>query len=152
MPHSILARWLCRIYAVLLHAYPREFRLRFGREMAQVFRDRCRSVAQTQGLRGLLRFGVRSLAEWWTTAIGERIDSMRTATPFTIRFALLVGVTLSLTMMGIKVFLYRPLLAMPGGSTFVLETTVVLLLYGMLIVWATRSNGQLRRTVLLLGT
>ena len=152
MQHSILVRWLCRIYAVLLYAYPREFRLRFGGEMAQVFRDRCRSIARRQGLRGLLRFGVLSGAEWWTTAIGEGIDSMRAATPFTIRFALLVGVTLSLSMMGIQVFLYRPLLAMPGGSTFVLETTVVLLLYGMFIVWATRSDGPLHRTVLLLGT
>src|ERR1700680_1020456 len=97
-------------------------------------------------------FGVRSFAEWLTTAICEGIDSMRTATPFTIRFALLVGVTLSLTMMGIKVFLYRRLLAMPGGSTFFLETTGVLLLYATLIVWATRSHGPLHPTVLLLGT
>jgi hypothetical protein len=152
MQHSVVVRWLCRFYAVLLLAYPREFRVRFGEEMAQVFRDRCRSVAQTRGLRGLLRFGARSLAEWWKTAICEGIDSMRTASPFTIRFALLVGITLNLTMMGIKVFLYRPLLAMPGGSTYVLETTVVLLLYAALIVWATRSNGPLHRTVLLLGT
>ena len=72
-------------------------------------------------------------ADWLTTAVREGIDSMH-ATPFTIRFALLVGVTLSLTMMGIQVFLYRPLFAMPGGSTFVFETTVALLLYGMLIV------------------
>ena len=77
---------------------------------------------------------------------------MRIANPFTIRFALLAGIALSLTMMGIRVFLDRPLLAMPGVSTFVLETTVVLLLYGMLIVWATGSDGSLRRTVLLLGT
>jgi hypothetical protein len=77
---------------------------------------------------------------------------MRDATPFTIRFALLVVVILSLMMMGIQVFLYRPLLAMPGGASFVFETTVVLLLYGMLIVWATRSDGQLHRTVLQLGT
>jgi hypothetical protein len=74
------------------------------------------------------------------------------ATPFTVRFALLVGITLSLTMLGIQVFLYRPLLAMPGGSTFVFETATVLLLYGMLIVWATWSVGPLRRTMLLFGT
>jgi hypothetical protein len=77
---------------------------------------------------------------------------MRASNSLTIRFALLAGVTLSLAMTGLQVFLYRPLLAMPGGSTFVLETTIVLLLYGMLIVWATRSDGPLRRTVLLAGT
>ena len=152
MHHSVLVRWLCRIYGVLLYTYPREFRLRYGGEMAQVFRDRSRSLARTQGLSGLLRFGALGAADWLTTAIREGIDSMRAATPFTIRFALLVVVILSLTMMGIQVFLYRPLLAMPGGATFVFETTVVLLLYGMLIVWATRSDGQLHRTVLLLGT
>ena len=47
MQHSILVRWLCRIYAALLYAYPREFRLRYGGEMAQVFRDRCRSLGRS---------------------------------------------------------------------------------------------------------
>jgi hypothetical protein len=151
MQHSTLVRWFCRIYAVLLHTYPREFRLQYGGEMAQVFRDRCRCVARTQGFRGLLRFGVHSGADWLTTSIREGIASMRAASPFTIRFALLVGIALSLTLMGIRIWHYRPLLVMPGGSTFVLETAVVLLLYGALIVWATRSNGPLRRTVLLSG-
>ncbi|MCU1262156.1 MAG: hypothetical protein JWO80_5041 [Bryobacterales bacterium] len=77
---------------------------------------------------------------------------MRAATSLTIRLALLTGVTLSLAMMGIEVFLYRPLLAKPGGSAFVFETTLVLLFYGVLVVWATRSAGPLRRTVLLPGT
>ncbi len=38
---------LCRIYAVLLYAYPADFRAQFGGEMQQVFRDRCRAVAET---------------------------------------------------------------------------------------------------------
>jgi hypothetical protein len=152
MPHSSLKRWLCRTYAVLLYAYPREFRLRYGGEMEQLFRDRCRAVAMTQSLRGLLRFGAHGGADWLITTIGEWIVTMRSATPSTVRIALLVGITLSLTMMGISVFLYRPLLAMPGGPTYVLETTVALVAYGSLIVWATRSNGSLRGTVLLLGT
>jgi hypothetical protein len=105
----------------------------------------------------LRRLPIRSLANHQENyrrrlvdaTIRERIHSMRAATAFTIRFALLVAVTLSLTMIGIEVFLYRPLLAMPGGSTFVLKSTVVLLLYEMLIVWATRSDGPLRRPVLL---
>jgi hypothetical protein len=109
-------------------------------------------LARRRGLRGLLRFGLPSGAHRLTITIREGIDSVCAVTPLTIRFSLLVGVTLSLTMMGIQVFLYRPLLAMPGGSTFVLETTGVLLLYGILIVRATRSDGPLRRTVLLLGT
>jgi hypothetical protein len=152
MRHSMLVRWLCRTYTVLLYAYPREFRLRFGVEMAQVFRDRCHSLAQGQDISGLLRFAAFSGTDWLATAIRERVDSMRAAAPSTIRFALLVGVTLSVTMIGSQVFLYRPLLAMPGGSTFISETTAVLLLYGMLIAWATSPNAPLQRTALLLGT
>src|ERR1035441_7038487 len=37
----------CRIYSVLLYAYPREFRLQYGAAMQQVFRDRCRDLART---------------------------------------------------------------------------------------------------------
>jgi hypothetical protein len=148
MKHSTLVRWLCRFYALVLYAYPREFRLRYGGEMTQVFRDRCRSLARTQGLRGLVRFGVRCGADWLTTTIRERVASMHAASPSTIRFALLVGIALSLALMGVRVWLYRPLLVMPGGSTFVLDTALVLLLYAVLIVWATRSNAPLRRAVL----
>ena len=47
---------LCGIYAAMLYAYPREFRLRYGTEMRQVFRDRCRELAAP--IRGSwLRFG-----------------------------------------------------------------------------------------------
>jgi signal peptidase I len=61
---------LCRIYAVLLYAYPREFRARFGDEMQQVFRDRCRAVAQGHG--HLLRFLLVSVKDWLTTVFKER--------------------------------------------------------------------------------
>ena len=45
MPQSILLRCFCRLYLVMLYAYPREFRMQFGGEMQQLFRDRCRQVA-----------------------------------------------------------------------------------------------------------
>jgi signal peptidase I len=64
---------LCRIYAVLLYAYPREFRAQFGGEMQQVFRDRCRAVAQGHG--NLLRFLFVSVKDWLTTSFRERLDS-----------------------------------------------------------------------------
>jgi hypothetical protein len=73
--HSFLSRCLCRVYGALLYTYPPDFRRRYGREMTQVFGDRCRGVAQTQGLRGLLWFGMRTVADWLTTTIRERIDS-----------------------------------------------------------------------------
>ena len=71
----MIPRYLCRLYRVLLYTYPPDFRRRYGGEMAQVFSDRCRAIAQTQGLRGLLWFGLRTVADWFATTIRERIES-----------------------------------------------------------------------------
>jgi Ca2+-binding EF-hand superfamily protein len=72
---SFLSRCFCRLYRVLLCAYPADFRRRYGGEMAQVFGDRCRGIARTQGLRGLLWFGMRTVPDWLTSTVRERIDS-----------------------------------------------------------------------------
>ena len=54
-------------------------------------------------------------------------------------------------MVGIRVLFYRPLLAMPGGLAIVLEPTVALLVYAVLVVWAT-GNGRSRKRVVLIAT
>ena len=60
---------LCRIYSVMLYAYPSEFRLQYGAAMQQVFRDRCRETA----LHGSwLRFGLRSASDWIVSTVRER--------------------------------------------------------------------------------
>ena len=71
----MISRWFCRLYRVLLCAYPPDFRRRYGREMAQVFGDRYRGIAQIQGPRGLLLFGMRSMADWISSTVRERIAS-----------------------------------------------------------------------------
>jgi signal peptidase I len=63
---------LCRIYAILMYAYPRPFRAQFGGEMQQVFRDRCRAVAQAHDVAQLFRFLVLSGKDWLTTSLRER--------------------------------------------------------------------------------
>jgi len=73
MTGSILSRWFCRVYLVMLYAYPREFRLQFGGEMQQLFRDRCRQVARTPGAWNWLRFAIHSAADWFSTLFQERI-------------------------------------------------------------------------------
>ena len=73
--------WFCRIYRVLLYAYPPGFRRRYGKEMAQVFCDRCRGIAQKQGNAGLLRFGMHCGMDWLATALREGIASVRESTP-----------------------------------------------------------------------
>ena len=80
MPQSLLMRWFCRVYVVMLYAYPREFRLQFGAEMRQLFRDRCRRMARTPGRWHWLRFAVQSAADWMSTMFQERIAAVREIT------------------------------------------------------------------------
>ena len=53
MSGSCPPRWIkriCRVYAVMLCAYPEAFRIQFGREMQQVFRDTCRVAVTNKHL------------------------------------------------------------------------------------------------------
>jgi len=64
---------LCRVYSVMLFAYPREFRLQYGVEMRQFFHDRCRELARERAGTGKwLRFGMRNLADWIASTVRER--------------------------------------------------------------------------------
>jgi signal peptidase I len=80
MPQSLLMRWFCRVYLVMLYAYPRDFRLQFGGEMQQLFRDRCRHMTRTPGRWHWLRFAVQSAADWMSTMFQERMDAVREIT------------------------------------------------------------------------
>ena len=62
-----------RIYALLLAAYPREFRREYGREMTLVFADRRRAEARGRGAR--LRIWREALFDLMKTAPKERLDS-----------------------------------------------------------------------------
>ena len=50
-----------RLYSIMLYAYPRDFRRRFGREMLQLFRDREEFP----------------LGDWVVSVLRERMESMR---------------------------------------------------------------------------
>jgi len=84
MPASFLIRWFCQIYALLLYSYPRQFRLQFGGEMQQIFRDRCSYLVRTQGRRRLLSFALRSGLDWLATTVREGSDAISTAAPNTL--------------------------------------------------------------------
>jgi signal peptidase I len=64
----------CRIYALLLYAYPRDFRRAYGRDMQQVFRDRCREVARA-GWRPILQFAAHVTHDLLTSTVRERAAS-----------------------------------------------------------------------------
>lgn len=63
-----------RIYCFLLLAYPRSFRLEWGADMAQVFRDECRAGLEHYGLIGLMQIWLSTLYDWLTTAFEQHIE------------------------------------------------------------------------------
>jgi signal peptidase I len=71
-PKAGLIGSFCRIYAVLLYAYPRDFRLQYGADMLQVFRDRCRELARTASPLAKLRFATLLAADWLATTVREQ--------------------------------------------------------------------------------
>src|SRR5215472_12739159 len=64
---------------MLLCAYPRDFRARFGREMRQDFRDRCQAAFASDRAAVLVRFFFVIAQDWLLSAGRERIASMRIA-------------------------------------------------------------------------
>jgi hypothetical protein len=77
MPDSSRSRWidrLCRAYAAMLYVYPSGFRIRFGREMQQVFRERCRAAARDNEL---FVFVLHAFWDWLGASVREWIAAMR---------------------------------------------------------------------------
>jgi signal peptidase I len=72
---------LDRIYALLLHAYPKEFRVRFSPEMRQVFRDRWRAVSGDPGLAPPMFFFFEIFKDWIVSSSKERMADMTMAFP-----------------------------------------------------------------------
>jgi uncharacterized membrane protein HdeD (DUF308 family) len=56
----------------MLGAYPKAFRIEFGKEMQQVFRDRCRASAATHHLLG---FAGLMLWDWLLSSVRERFGT-----------------------------------------------------------------------------
>lgn len=76
---SALIGSFCRIYSVLLYAYPRNFRQEYGGAMQQLFRDRCRDLPQTPGRWQVLRFAIHLGADWVRTTLRERAAAIWSA-------------------------------------------------------------------------
>jgi len=102
-PQSDRIDSFCRLYSVLLYAYPRDFRLRYGAAMQQVFRDRCRDLARTANPMTLIRFATHIAADWLTTTVQERATAIwsagRKQSPrsFVTEWAVTLGVYLFVT-------------------------------------------------------
>ena len=64
-----------RLFQLMLLAYPREFRLEYGLEMAQLFRD-CHRDIQSDGLKGTIDFWQRMILDVIRTAPLERWEAL----------------------------------------------------------------------------
>ena len=67
-----LLRWLCRVYGLMLLAYPSSFRREYSHEMLVVFRTRARDVVLTEGSGALLPFMRHVSWDWLYTTLRER--------------------------------------------------------------------------------
>lgn len=75
LPWSVRASMAA--YAVLLRAYPRRFRERYGAEMVLLFRDCCREAYRERGGAGLLRLWPGVLLDFARTAAQEWASGLR---------------------------------------------------------------------------
>src|SRR5215470_12565564 len=82
---SSVVRASCGLYKVLLFAYPRDFRLRFGSEMATTFSDLICDEWEQNGLPGVAR-------TWWY-AVGEVFSA---AVPLHVKNPIVVAGLLAL--------------------------------------------------------
>jgi signal peptidase I len=103
MSQAAVIGGFCRLYSVLLYAYPRDFRRDYGAAMRQVFRDRCRELARTASPWSVLRFAAHVVADFAATTVRERATTFWTAarTPsprgFATEWAVTLGIYLFVT-------------------------------------------------------
>ncbi len=62
----------CRLYSMMLYAYPAGFRREYAGPMKQMFRDRCRDVSRSTGALHVLRFAMLVMTDWLRTTVRER--------------------------------------------------------------------------------
>ncbi len=68
-----------RVYAALMHVYPRAFRAQYSEDMIDYFRDRLRDERARAGARGVARLWTRALVDLASTAIHEYATAGRAA-------------------------------------------------------------------------
>lgn len=86
----------CRLYGLMLAAYPEEFRQTFGAEMAQVFRAGCRDALHERGIIGLAAYWLHILGDWSLSVGRERWTAMDRRTAALLLLALMVGIWIGL--------------------------------------------------------
>jgi len=130
--------WLCRVYRLLLRAYPAEFRERYADEMARVFRDRGLEIVQSGGAWRLFGYALSTGRDWFVTVLRERTDSMQMPSLSMVRWAVLFCVALDLVLLRATYDTRLPF--------------ALLVMYGLLALLVTTNLDDGRRRALQIGT
>jgi len=101
----VLKQWALacshRCYSSLLSLYPIEFRIRFRKEMCQVFRDCCRDAVQRGSLKAISALWIRTLLDLGISIFRERGRALTTAVSLRDRTS---GVVESMVILAIIIF------------------------------------------------
>ncbi len=79
------------IYGRLLRAYPPRHRAEYGPAMAQLFRDQCRDAWNESQTWGLFKLWWRTVPDWASTSILERLAARKERRTMTEKLANLLG-------------------------------------------------------------
>jgi len=108
-------------YALLLAAYPREFRREYGREMALVFADRCREGAD---LAALARIWGEALVDLARTAPRQHLESFGEGTMKTLRTLALAAAAYAFTLLVIAPLYVSGRPALPGFANSLIDALI----------------------------
>jgi hypothetical protein len=100
-----LLQRICRLYAVLLLAYPRDFRVRFGGEMVETFSEQIRDEWNRKGLAGIARV--------WR---GIAWELLSIAVPLWIRNSIVVAAMLSFVGSSVLCLAFMRAVSFPCGK------------------------------------
>jgi hypothetical protein len=78
-------KWICRIYSILLLAYPRQFRLQYEDAIRQSFRDLSRDYLRRPG-----RLAAILAVDWVTTMAREHAGAV------SVKMVIAWGITLAM--------------------------------------------------------
>jgi hypothetical protein len=139
--------WSDRLYAALLSLYPFEFRLRFGSEMALLFRDCCRDQMQKRSLRGLAGVWLRAVLDLATSIPREQGRACRRS-DLPARAAGLIDSVVILGIIGFHLLIAGILVAIcvpRSGENFLLVSGVSSIALGVMGVMCSVILSRNRR-------
>jgi hypothetical protein len=115
-----------RAYALLLAAYPREFRREYGREMTLVFADRCRDESRARGAAALARVWGEALLDLALSAPREHLERFGEGEGLmkTLRTVALAVVVYAFTLLVVAPLYARNVGALPGFVNSLIDALI----------------------------